>query len=425
MMTLNERVDMISDIFDMIELSQGRNAKQEIIDTFVIDEIKEDFNFCIEVLSGKHKLGYSLIPEFQGKFSAYQDKSQYETISELYEFLKSLGSSYRDIDTACRTIYTEMCLSEPNEDVVDERYEFWVKLCNRLFRLGIGKSLLPKEETAPMLSELYGKKPRTGEYYITEKLDGVRCICYYDGNDWLFISRNGKPLNVSFDMSDQDIDFIYDGELIIPDKNFNYTDGVVNSISHPDKDKITYNIFDMYKNEKPMSYMFRRKWLDTFVKQSDKVRVVPVLAVVKLPEQEDEMMDIFLSVTSRGGEGVMLNDKTAIYKHKRGSHMLKLKDTWRLDMRVIGLKEGKGKYEGKIGSLECEAVDETYGTRYHTFAGGLSDEEREMTDWIGQIVEIECNGKSQNAKTWGSREFSIRHARYIRRRTDKNETSTD
>ena len=94
-------------------------------------------------------------------------------------------------------------------------------------------------------------------------------------------------------------------------------------------------------------------------------------------------------------------------------------------MKVIGLKEGKGKYEGKIGSLECEAIDETYGTKYHTFAGGLSDEEREMTDWIGQIVEIECNGKSQNAKTLGSREYSIRHARFIRRRTDKSETSTD
>lgn len=422
-MTINERVDMMADLFDMIELSSGRNAKQEIIDTFVPDELRDDFTFCIEVLAGKHKLGYSLIPDFHGCYD-FDKFNEYDyTIRQVYEELMKYGSSYRDIDTACRQLYTFGMDESMEHD--ESRYEFWVKLCNRQFRLGIGKSLLSIEDTAPMLAELYGKKSRSGQYYITEKFDGVRCICYYDGNDWLFISRNGKPLNISFDMSDQDIDFIYDGELLIPGKNFNYVDGVVNSLNHPDKDKVTYNIFDMYQNENHQPYYARRMMLDNYVKENDKVKIVPLLTTVKLPEEEDVLFDKFLEVTSRGGEGVMLNEKNSIYRHKRGSHLLKLKDTWRLDMKVIGLKEGKGKYEGKIGSLECEAIDETYGTRYHTFAGGLSDAEREMTDWIGQIVEIECNGKSQNAKTLGSREFSIRHARYIRRRLDKTETSTD
>lgn len=419
-MRLNDRVDRLIDIFDMIELSSGRNAKQEIIDTFVSEELKDDFTYCIEILSGKHKLGYTLMVDFHGSY----DKDIFNpphTIKEVYERMKTYGSTYREIDEVCRTLYT----FGKGDDREEERYEFWVKLCNRQFRLGIGKSLLSLSDTAPMLAELYGKKPRQGHYYVTEKFDGVRCICYYDGNDWLFVSRNGKPLNISFDMTDQDIDFIYDGELLIPGKGFNYVDGVVNSLSHPDKDKVTYNIFDMYQNEKTIAYCSRRIILDTCVKENDRVKKVPVLLEVDLPYEEELLMDKFLEVTSRGGEGVMLNEKYAPYKHKRGSHLLKLKDTWRLDMRVIGLKEGKGKYEGKIGSLECEAIDETYGTRYHTFAGGLSDEEREMTDWIGQIVEIECNGKSQNAKTLGSREYSIRHARYIRRRCDKTETSTD
>lgn len=418
---INDEVDMMIDIFDMIELSSGRNAKQEIIDTFVPEKYKDDFDFCIEVLSGKHKLGYTLLDDFEGHIDIVPE---FRTIKDTYtQYLMSFGSSYRERDTVSRVLYSLGKLDGQGDP--HKRYTFWYKLCNRLYRLGIGKSLLPIEETSPMLSELYGKKPRSGDYFVTEKLDGVRCISYYDGNDWLFISRNGKNMNVSFDMSEQDTDYIYDGEIIIPNKHFTYIEGVVNAINHVDKDKLTYNIFDMYQNESPQPYVARRKLLDNVVKQNEHIRVVPTLAYVHLPDQEDEMYDIFLSVTSRGGEGVMLNDRNSVYKHKRGSHMLKLKDTWRLDMRVIGLKEGKGKYEGKIGSLECEAIDETYGTRYHTFAGGLSDEEREMTDWIGQIVEIECNGKSQNAKTLGSRNYSIRHARYIRRRTDKTETSTD
>ena len=421
MMTLNKRVDMMSDIFDMIELSSGRNAKQEIIDTFVSEELKEDFEFCIEVLAGKHKLGYTLLDDFDGHTDIVPE---FRTIKDIYtQYLMSFGSSYRERDTVSRVLYSLGTLDEQGDPNL--RYEFWCKLTNRSYRLGIGKSLLTPAETAPMLAELYGKKQRVGSYYVTEKFDGVRCICYYDGNEWLFISRNGKPLNISFDMSEQDIDYIYDGELLIPGKGFNYIDGVVNSINHPDKQKVTYNIFDMYQNEKPLPYSTRRLLIDKTIKENERVKVVPVLLEVKLPEDEDLLMDKFLEVTSRGGEGVMLNDRFATYKHRRGSHLLKLKGTWRLDMRVVGLKEGKGKYEGKIGSLECEAVDETYGTKYHTFAGGLSDEEREMTDWIGQIVEIECNGKSQNAKTLGSRDFSIRHARFIRRRTDKSETSTD
>ena len=407
MMTLNKRVDMMSDIFDMIELSSGRNAKQEIIDTFVSEELKEK--------------GYTLLDDFDGHTDIVPE---FRTIKDIYtQYLMSFGSSYRERDTVSRVLYSLGTLDEQGDPNL--RYEFWCKLTNRSYRLGIGKSLLTPAETAPMLAELYGKKQRVGSYYVTEKFDGVRCICYYDGNEWLFISRNGKPLNISFDMSEQDIDYIYDGELLIPGKGFNYVDGVVNSINHPDKQKVTYNIFDMYQNEKPLPYSTRRLLIDKTIKENERVKVVPVLLEVKLPEDEDLLMDKFLEVTSRGGEGVMLNDRFATYKHRRGSHLLKLKGTWRLDMKVVGLKEGKGKYEGKIGSLECEAVDETYGTKYHTFAGGLSDEEREMTDWIGQIVEIECNGKSQNAKTLGSRDFSIRHARFIRRRTDKSETSTD
>lgn len=418
---INKRVDMMIDIFDMIELSSGKNAKQEIIDTFLPEELKEDFEFCIEVLAGKYKLGYTLLDDFDGNIDTVPE---FRTIKDTYtQYLMSFGASYRERDTVSRVLYSLSASDEQGDP--DLRYEFWCKLTNRSYRLGIGKSLLTPAETAPMLAELYGKKPRSGHYYVTEKFDGVRCICYYDGNEWLFISRNGKPLNISFDMSEQDIDYIYDGELLIPGKGFNYVDGVVNSINHPDKQKVTYNIFDMYQNEKPLPYSTRRIFIDKTIKENDRVKVVPVLLEVKLPEDEDLLMDKFLEVTSRGGEGVMLNDRFATYKHRRGSHLLKLKGTWRLDMKVVGLKEGKGKYEGKIGSLECEAVDETYGTRYHTFAGGLSDEEREMTDWIGQIVEIECNGKSQNAKTLGSRDFSIRHARFIRRRTDKTETSTD
>ena len=58
------------------------------------------------------------------------------------------------------------------------------------------------------LAKVYVKdktpQSKTG-YYITEKLDGNRCIAEYNGDKWTFTSRNEKPLAVSFDLSSFDV----------------------------------------------------------------------------------------------------------------------------------------------------------------------------------------------------------------------------
>lgn len=421
MKTLNQRVDMLYDIFQMLEMTSSRLAKEDIISVCVSDDLKEDFEFCLEVLANKHPLGYKLIPDYEGSMLSIDI---FKGIKDFYEkVLKERDASYKSIDDVCRYI-RGLCKNDIISNLsLDDRYEFWCKLVNREFRLGIGKSLLEPSVYAPMLAHRYEKKERKGFYYVTEKLDGVRCICYYDGGDWNFVARSGKSLNISFDMSYFDEDMIYDGELIIKGKGFNYVNGVVNSDNHPDKDKVTYNLFDCYKVDDNEPYLIRRERLNSYKDINTYINIVPVIEILRLPDDEEKLTEIFSSCVNQGKEGVMLNLDSAPYAHTRCDNILKMKDTWTLDMRVVGLKEGKGKYEGMIGSLECEAISD--GITYRTFAGGLSDEERHMTDWIGQLVEVMCNGTSQNARTKGTNVCSIRHARFIRRRDDKTETSVD
>lgn len=421
MKTLNQRVDMLYDIFQMLEMTSSRLAKEDIISVCVSDDLKEDFEFCLEVLANKHPLGYKLMPDYEGLGLPDSTLINY-TIKQMYEYqIKNANSSYASIDWICRLLRTS-CTGGTDLQLED-RYEFWCKLCNKTFRLGIGKSLLEPSDIAPMLAERIEKKPRKGRYTVTEKLDGVRCICYYDGSDWLFVARSGKPLMISFDMSNFDKELIYDGELLIEGKGFNYVNGVVNSDNNPNKQLVTYNLFDCYKRDESEPYKNRRKRLESFLNLNKYINIVPVLLHVALPEDNDLLEDLFLEKVKEGKEGLMLNLEIAPYTHKRSANILKMKDTWSLDMRVVGLKEGTGKYEGMIGSLECEAQDGNI--TYRTFAGGLSDAERQMTDWIGKIVEVLCNGTSQNSKTKGTNVYSIRHARFIRRRGDKSDTSVD
>ena len=98
-----------------------------------------------------------------------------------------------------------------------EYEDFFRMVVNRLWKIGIGKSLLEKPKYSPMLAKKYEGvlKPDSLGYVVTEKLDGNRCLAYFDyiENKWKFMSRNGKEMYVQFDMGNLPKDVIYDGEI--------------------------------------------------------------------------------------------------------------------------------------------------------------------------------------------------------------------
>lgn len=436
-MTLQQRVDYLTYVFNLLQDTNSRTEKEQIVKD-IDPNCKEDFDFVIECLAGKHKFGYT----YKRYPFLYNSTICSMTVKSVLQFLLTPAKE-KDLSIGNIASYVSLTTNWAN---------FFEPIVNRTLRLGIGESLIEKGDIAPMLAkkfdDAYDKIPNDAKLYITEKLDGNRCIAYHDGVEWNFVSRNGKQMYVKFDMSQFPENMIFDGEVMTrkqtllsvsrttgangklqdsSTKDFTEASGIINRHSY-DKD-IVYNIFDIVDTFS--TYEQRRAILNELKHNiqgiDTDVRILPVIDVVKKGMLEDAAPYYLNKITSQGGEGIMLNIATAKYQHKRTADLLKFKKMYTIDLRVVGWIGGTGKYEGMIGALQCigEDGDKLIAVDVGT---GLSDTQR--WDWavndskiIGKIVEVGYFSLSQEKGFVGTKHYSLRFPRLIRVREDKNETS--
>lgn len=417
---LENNCNKIRILFEQLMQTPGRNDKQDLVEAFrsmVDDDIKADLDFCFEVLAGKHKLGYTY-NSYVAK--TYEPEHMYtfeeSSIREFVSGLKSLPATDVGIRTAT--------LSTPEKCRV-----FIAMLVNREWKLGFSNKDTMITNLSPMLAKKYPESHHEQYYYIQEKLDGNRCIAYFDVNEdkWKFQSRSGKPLKVDFDMSwvTDNVDKpIFDGEIMTlghaGSRDFNRTSGAING-KYTNKSDLHYYIYDIVADKLP--YKERKEILDKYAEQGtgEQCSILPVLDYVPVyPNTDynwklDEWLD---KITDKGGEGIMLRDPNAYYQHKRTDALLKYKKLQTMDLRIVGWNEGKGKYEGAIGSFICENDEKTIRVN----VAGIGDAIRwsDPDWWIGKIIEVAYFDYS--ASKTGDK-ISLRFPRMKKLRDDKNETS--
>jgi DNA ligase-1 len=434
-MNLSQRIGIFTEIFDDLSNTTSLNEKRAIV-AIIPSILREDFDFILECLNGVHKFGYT----YERVDLKGDVRNENNTVKDVLEFLLE-PMRKNDLSQANIARYISQTI----------KWDwFFGPIVNRTLKLGIGKSLLPKDGLSAMLAKKYeGKiRPNKSGYYITEKLDGNRCIARYDGTRWIFTSRNGKPMHVDFDMTGLPKEYVYDGEILAPQQVtmseaiydliqndseiakqwsnvFNSTSGLINQ--HNTNKNLVYNIFDVMIDD--ASYEDRRIMLNNIDIESNNVRILPVLARFKdatdLQMNADKILEKVVSV---GGEGLMINIGDGNYMHKRTDQLLKYKKSYTMDMRVVTTQPGTGKYEGMVGALEV--IAETSDGKIITcqVGSGLSDNDRlawslRPTDIIGQIVEVEYFSLSQPSDLLGSKFYSLRFPRLKRVRKDKIITS--
>lgn len=432
-MTLVERLGIFRKLFYELQLTTSRLVKEQMLAYFknVHPDLQDDLNYIFETLAGKHPIGWT----FYGVMN--DNVPQYNTIRECIKACEDLSPK-----TAANTAALEMSFGFVGVWLMD--------IMNRTLRLGIGRSQLTKDDFTPMLAKKYEGQLLRTDVFVTEKLDGNRCIAHYDGEKWCFTSRSGKPLNVNFDMTGLDTAFIYDGEIMsviqteMSDKRyqqlmgdgtiedfgydtkesqllFNQTSGLVNR--HGVKSGLIYNIFDII-NDDP--YVDRRSTLQSLdLSHTNDVRLLPILYVGTSNDKINALLD---SIVRMGGEGVMLNLYDAPYMHKRTDALLKYKQVQYVDMQVLGLQAGAGKYTGMVGALICYLLTDDGKHIWCEVGTGLSDAQRlqwaqDKNTILGKIVQIGYHELTQEKDKVGSNLYSLRFPRLIKVRYDKDETS--
>jgi DNA ligase-1 len=236
------------------------------------------------------------------------------------------------------------------------------------------------------LAEVYSPGVDLANYLVSEKLDGVRG--YWDGRR--LITRGGLVVQAPTWFTADFPSVALDGELWMGRGTFAELSGLVRRLE-PDQDawrRVRYMLFDL--PDQPGDFETRLSRLRGLVAAT----ASPFLGLVEQTRvvDHDTLMDMLDHVVSEGGEGLMLHRRDAAYRAGRSGDRLKVKSYLESEARVIAYYPGRGKHEGRLGSMLVEEAD---GTRFR-LGTGFSDAERAAPPPVGAVVNFKYHGRTVN-----------------------------
>jgi DNA ligase 1 len=239
-------------------------------------------------------------------------------------------------------------------------------------------------EPALALAGVYTPDIDLAGYLVSEKLDGVRG--YWDGRR--LITRGGLVIQAPAWFTAGFPTIALDGELWMGRGTFAALSGTIRQLE-PDQDawrRIRYMLFDL--PDHPGDFEARLSTLTGLVAASPN----PFIGLVEQTRVADHhaLMSMLDEVVVGGGEGLMLHRADATYRAGRSADRLKVKPYLEAEARVIGHFAGRGKHQGRMGSLLVEEAD---GTRFR-LGTGFSDAERTNPPAIGSVVNFRYHGRT-------------------------------
>ncbi len=226
-------------------------------------------------------------------------------------------------------------------------------------------SALALEKPSIMLAEIYEQGIDISQYFVSEKLDGVRAR--WDGKR--LISRGGLVFASPEWFTKNFPAVSLDGELWIGRGHYENTSSVVRKKQPHDGWKtVRLMVFDLPKHGGTFDERVKE------MKRLAREVASPYLEIIEQKNfSSEKALKLWLqTVVALKGEGLMLHRKTARYAHGRSQDLLKLKPFADAEATVIGYRPGKGKYAGQTGSLK---VRTDQGIVFF-IGSGLSDAQR-------------------------------------------------
>lgn len=409
-----------------IQNTSGTNAKKEILRKNMSPVIRQIF----EDTYGPQKYYIKKFECPQGKGELTID-SNYNVFHNVLERLVARTVTG---DAAYACLYnTVLLFDEPSQEIlcriIDRNIKIGISLDNFLDVIG-EKETKFEVALAENLNKAKNVNPIDGTYFISRKLDGVRCICYIDKRpDYVairFVSRQGKNFttldnlatHVSYFMRcAPDGNWVLDGEICVMDENGNENfHGLMKEVTRKNHtiENPRYNVFDILTLDefegKVTSRPFSERNDMLCNLQDSNYTEVSVLKQERVTSQE--VLDSWVTTAKRNSwEGCMLR-KDVPYKRGRSKDLLKIKGMQDAEYKVIGVETGKATYnEG--GHKEFDVASALYIKHKDNIVkvgSGLSKEQRlrwfdHPEEIIGKTITVQYFEETQDSKT---KEYSLR-----------------
>ncbi|WP_445428037.1 DNA ligase [Alishewanella sp. HL-SH05] len=233
-----------------------------------------------------------------------------------------------------------------------------------------------------LLAQIYHEDVDIQDYWVSEKLDGVRA--YWDGKQLL--SRGGNiiaaPSWFLADFPSQKLD----GELWLGRQQFAATLSIVSKQQPVQSEwqQIRYYVFEL--PEAAGTFSDRVLAMHALKQQlnSPYIVIVPQFRVA----DKQQLFTKLTELEQAGAEGLMLHHQAALYHTGRSQALLKLKTYQDSEAEVVGYRPGKGKYQGMVGAL----IVKTPEGKTFAIGSGLTDALRETPPEIGTVITYRYNG---------------------------------
>ena len=287
--------------------------------------------------------------------------------------------------------------------------ELFNRILKKDLRMGMGTKtinkvfpgLIPVHDV--MLAKLFDVNRLKFPCFGSPKIDGVRAK--FKGGK--FYSRNGHEYVGLGHLIDEikGIDEELDGELIVHGRTFQESSGLIRNYDLTPNAE--FHIFDVPTLKVPFIERL------TIISDIDYVTSSCIKPVIHNPLQnKDQVMDYYDGCREIGYEGTVIKPYDYVYKGTRSYNWMKMKPTETVDLKVIDIYEGKGKYTKQMGGVEV-----LYKGKRNRVGGGWSDKQRndfwcEPMDIINKTIEVWFMEETD--------EGNMRHARFIKFRGDKD-----
>lgn len=243
----------------------------------------------------------------------------------------------------------------PEQQALSEAQSMWTHRVERKYRR-TAEEAQSDEVFLPMLAHEFEKRrgqKKEGHTYpcdVQPKLNGVRCLAYWDGEELKLLSRGGKDYNIPHVVEALKpilpTNMVLDGELYVHGQSLQTITSWVKRLQDKTSN-VSYNVYDcVLLDDRDALWPARYNALHHFMTQQDLGETVKLVDTYEA-KTEEEIRRIYAQVVEEGYEGaiIRMHDGSEYRFAYRSSRLLKYKSFKDDEFVVVGYTTGVGRFK--------------------------------------------------------------------------------